>query len=68
MIVYDIFFREGFTLDDHSDGSPIWRGIPGETWVATVSNKTTAVDRYCQNELCVIRDREGDAAECEDLD
>lgn len=68
MIVYDIFSREGIRLIDHGDGSFVNRGIPEETWMATVSNKETAVERYCQNEVCVIRDREGQASECEDLD
>lgn len=69
MIVYDIFSREGvIRLDNHGDGSFRYRGVPGETWIATVSSKEVAVESYCQTDVYVIRDRIGTAAECEDLD
>jgi len=68
MIVYDVFTREGCRGEDHGDGSFIYRGEPGETWVATVSSKKVAVENYCQLEVHVIRDRIGTASECEDLD
>ena len=65
--VWDIFIREGWRSEDHGDGSRVWIGAPGETWIATVSSKAIAVEHYCREEVCVIRDREGLLSECEDL-
>ncbi len=63
MIVYDIFERDGFPspYTDRFYGT-------GEVWVATVSSKEVAVDHYCRDALNVVRPREGDASDCEDLD
>ena len=54
MVVYDIFER----VD----------GEPGEGWIATVSNRDIAVDKYCQTAINVIRPRQGTIEECDDLD
>ena len=66
MKVWDVFDREGWVRYEHGDGSRVYGGSPGETWIATVSSKEVAVKYYCQKEVYVIRDREGVPAECED--
>ncbi len=68
MKVWDVFDRDGMVSHEHGDGSRVYRGSPGETWIATVSSKEVAVEHYCQDAVCVIRDREGVSSECEDLD
>jgi len=68
MIVYDIFEHDGVRLDDCEDtGERRYLGT-GEVWVATVSSKEVAVEYYCRDAVNVVRPREGEVSECEDLE
>ena len=64
MIVYDIFERPGIR-SLHSE-TRIFFG--GEHWLSTVSSAEAAVEHYCRDAVNVVRPREGEASECEDLD
>ena len=67
-MVFDVFTREGWSIGEDHAGNKICLGPPGETWLATLSDKELAVDLYSKDEIVVIRPREGEASECEDLD